>query len=56
MLFRSAGVEVDADGCEVIDPPTGEKKSCEALGKENPAEAKGKAQGKGKAKENNNCS
>jgi len=44
---------VDVDGCEVIDPPTGdEKKSCKALDKENP----GKSQGKGKAKENNNCS
>jgi len=33
-------------------PPTDEKKSCEALAKENP----GKEKGKGKAKENNKCS
>lgn len=36
-------------------PPTEEKKSCDALEKQNPAEAKGKAQGKEIAKENNNC-
>ncbi len=33
-----------------------EKKSCKALNKENPAEAKGKALGKEKAKQNNECS
>ena len=46
------GVEVDEFGCEIITPPTGEKKSCEKLAKENP----GKAIGKDKAKEKNNCS
>ena len=46
------GVEVDEFGCEIITPPTGEKKSCEKLTKENP----GKAIGKDKAKEKNNCS
>lgn len=40
------------DACDTTDPPTGdEKKSCEALDKENP----GKAKGKEKAKANNEC-
>ena len=48
-------VEVDEFGCE-ISSSTGKNKSCETLAKANPAEAKGKAQGKDKAKEKNNCS
>ena len=44
------------DACDYNGEPTEENKSCESLGKENSAEAKGKAQGKDKAKEKNNCS
>jgi len=40
---------VDAEGCEISDP--NEKKSCDALEKEN----SGKAKGKDKAKANNGC-
>jgi hypothetical protein len=51
-----ASGDTDNDGtCDDIDPtPTGEpeKKSCEALEKDNP----GKAKGKDNAKENNSCS
>ena len=42
---------IDGDDPDCTAPPDG-KKSCEALTKENP----GKAIGKGKAKEKNNCS
>ena len=50
-LGTPEGVEVDEFGCEKSSS-TDEKKSCESLGKENP----GKAKGKDKAKEKNNCS
>lgn len=51
-IFGFGRVDAFAAFEEVLTP---RENSCDALEKENPAESKGKAQGKQRAKDNNNC-